>query len=211
MSEIGELTKTLYDEFFKRDLLGKFGPGSMAILAVSVALNVGTHLSVNPNAVQWLIVVAAVPLAFVTGVSLQIVGELLGLHSASPRPRYIGFRPSKGKWKEVNDDYDKRLILIRNASEDKWRAGSKAQRERFIVLKETCGNNGLALLVVLGCLLARWSSDRLGATVVVAVLALLCLVSHFLHATRQARFEIGVLEQSNLLDKNYADAMRNRV
>lgn len=210
MSDLSDLAKVLYDDLFKRDLLGKIGPGSLALLALALAMEVPKLLTSLPNGLQWLVVVASVALAFVMGVALQVVGELLGLHSASPRPSRLLLFKTGGSWQRANSAFEWRLSLIRNATADQWRSGSQMQRERFVVLKEASGNMGLALLVVVGCLLARDSMEHLAVLVSVAALAFFLVVSHYRHARRQENFEINVLEQSGLVSAGDAHKMRKR-
>jgi len=77
-----------------------------------------------------------------------------------------------------------------------------------VVLKEACGNMGLALLIAVACMAGTQGMDQTGA---VAILATLALASHALHARRQATFEINVLENNGLLTTSEASEMRRRV
>lgn len=208
---MGDFAKILYEKFFMRDLLGKIGPGFVATFAVLVALDVDATTIVSEKTL-WLLWVVAIPTLYIAGLSLQILGEQLGLHSASPKPRYfLLFFSTTGNWAKANEDHDKRLVLTRNAPPYKWGDGAKQQLERFIYLKEGSGNFALALLVVLLSLFFD-PTDLSTAIIIVLVIVILALFSsHVIHAKRQARFEILSLKQNELLKEDEANDMLTRV
>jgi hypothetical protein len=122
---MGDLAKILYEKFFMRDLLGKVGPGFVATFAVLKTLDVDVTAVVPRKEALWLLWVAALPALYIAGLALQISGERLGLHSASPKPRFLLFFSTTGNWAKANEDHDRRLVLTRNAPPDKWGDGAK--------------------------------------------------------------------------------------
>jgi hypothetical protein len=215
---MGDVVKVLYERFLMRDLLGKVGPGFVAVAAVLTALQINIPALLPDEKTLWLLWVAAIPILFLAGLALQILGERLGVHSASPRPRYyLYFFSTRGRWREANQDFDRRVALFRNIPPPSSTADAQAQRERFVYLKEGSGNMGLAILVALICLLTGglpWTDIR---CVLLLVLSFVLFTSHCMHARRQALFEIHVLNGIQttagikLLSDTDAQAMLDRI
>ena len=209
MSEISDLAKVVYDDFFRRDVLGKLGPGILAALPLALVAGFDEDMMTSLPFPEWLFWVAAIPLVYSLGVALQITGELIGLLSPSPRPRWIlfFFRP----WAAVNVDFEDRVALISNASSQQWSDGAKKQRERFVVLKEASGNSSLALMVVAVYLAIYVSPTPKGAIAVCLIAALALWASHIVHAHRQAIFEINTLRNSGIIPQQRAQEMHDRL
>ncbi len=208
MSDVADIARIIYDDFFKRDLLGKLGPGSLAVIAILDANQMDVFQLKVLKDHLWLLWIIALPTAYTLGLGLQILGELIGLHSGSPRPRYLLFFRTKGKWRKTNDDFDNRLSLISNAPVDQWLSTATRQRERFVVLKEASGNTALAVTVIFGCLL---TGHLVGWAILSGIVALVLYITHFLHAKRQATFEVNTLRRTGILNQDEADDMLSRV
>jgi hypothetical protein len=207
---MSDVIKVLYEKFFMRDLLGKIGPGFAATVAVLKALNVElTSLMLGKDAL-WLLWVASIPIIYIIGLSLQILAELVGIHSASPKPRYIFLKSSTGNWKKANDDFDLRLTKIRKATSIEWGDGAKEQRERFVYLKEGSGNFAMASIIVIISLLFKKPIEQMCDIFILIGLSLVLYASHVIHAKRQARFEIRTLFESGLIDNKMAEEMLSR-
>lgn len=207
---MGDFTKILYEKFFIRDVLGKLGPGAIAtvilLYAVADPKSAATIAKLLEGGVAFFI---ALPLFYMVGIALQISGERIGLHSSSPRPRYIlVFFRSCGNWAKANTDLDDRLVLIQTAPPDKWTDGAKEQRERLVYLKEGSGNMALALFVAAVCLYA-WPQTSI--SLLAGIFTIVLYVSHLMHAERQARFEVNVLRMSGILEPGVADSMLKRI
>lgn len=202
---MSDFAKVLYEKFFMRDFMGKLGPGAVVLVMVGYLLcGEGFDISRTPIALLW---IAGLPFAYMIGLSIQILSELLGVHSASPRPRYIVFFP---KQYPENEDLNRRTTLIGKATDTQWTVNAKEQRERFVVLKEASGNMSMAVFI--GLVLA-WSglggvniSIFLNVAGIVVVVVL--YLSHRIHASRQATYETNVLEEAGLLSKDEANTMR---
>ena len=202
---MSDFAKILYEKFFMRDFMGKLGPGAVVLVMVGYMLHrEWLDISGVPTALLW---VAGLPFAYLIGLGVQILSELLGLHSASPAPRYILFIKTKFS---ANTELDKRMALIGKATDTQWTVNAKEQQERFVVLKEASGNMSMAVLI--GLILA-WSGlgganisvfHKVAGIVVVGVLYL----SHLIHAIRQANYETRVLKEVGLLSEEEASTMR---
>lgn len=211
---MGDLAKVLYERFFLRDLLGKVAPGYFAMLALFAVVGGDGRATLgvgHPGDQGWLLWVSALPAVYMVGLALQVLGEFIGLHSPSPKPRYVCFFKATGLWREANADFDDRLAIIRNAAAERLTAGAREQRERFVVLKEASGNAALSILVVLVTGVLNDVTNSRPTWVVLSLLAAILLVSHFLHGQRQARFEINVLRDVGLLTPERAAAMAKRI
>lgn len=201
-----------------RDLLGKVGPGFVAVAPVLTALKINVAGLLPDEKTLWLLWVAAIPILFLAGLALQILGERLGVHSASPRPRYyLLFFSTRGCWFEANQDFDRRLALFRNVPPPSSTADAQAQGERFVYLKEGSGNMAIAIIVALISLIAvglPWTAVR---CLLLLLLSLVLFTSHFMHAKRQAVFEIHVLngiqntDGTKLLSDADAQVMLNNI
>ena len=201
---MADLAKILYEQFFRRDLLGKVGPGLLvAFLFQDQFSELGVSIDLSASGL-----LVVVPFAYALGVALQIGGEYVGLHSASPYPHRV-FRRTTGRWHDANIHFRDRLTIVRAAAkEGNWSADQESQRERFVVLKELSGNYSTALFVLLAVNLV--GSDRnVPLAVFAGVLASLLWLSHRLHALRQAQFEINSLEKIGEISKDIANSMRN--
>jgi len=206
---MADFAKILYEKFLMRDVLGKVAPGGIVVLillqAIGYPLSVLSTLKLPESGLAYFIVL---PLFYLIGVALQIIAELLGLHSASPRPRYVFFRPATGNWAKLNEDFDARLAIIKSAPTDKWIDGAKEQRERFVYLKEGSGNMAIALLIAAVILLVKIQGYLF---LICFTISIILYKSHIMHAERQAKYEINTLFRSGLIEKDVADKMRDRL
>lgn len=204
---MSDIVKVLYESFLMRDILGKVAPGFVSVYAGAAAFSIETTQYLPDERALWLLWVSALPILFLVGLAVQIASEFIGLHSASPRPRYvllgIGNLIAKkmcwNNWTSVNRDFDRRLALLRNPPTGELGAEFQAQRERWVSLKEGSGNMATALLIA-GTTLA-WKSDTcFGEPVVLICVSLILYSSHFVHSHRQAVFEIRTL--ANIRDSS---------
>lgn len=203
---MNNLPKVLYEKFFLRDFLGKLGPGAMVTLLLFQT--VGSPESALRFLDGGFAYFVTLPLFYVVGVSLQIIGERIGLHSSSPRPTHIFFFPTTGNWAKANEDFLTRYKLIRTAPSEKWTNGLEEQRDRIVYLKEGAGNMALALAVSAICLfiMAQKSFSLLAVSG-----AFMLYISHIIYASRQAYFEISMLGAAGLLDPDTEESMITRI
>lgn len=186
--------RLLYQKFFLRDVVGKIAPGGIAVLAAVQSLE---RLQVGGV----LFTLVALGVFFLFGLALQVVGELIGLLSASPKPHHVllvpvGWlqrAPVFAHWWQVNEDATERLTRLQCAAPGQISAEAMASWEYLAALRESAGNLALALLVTA-------LSFETGSIGVVALLLFFVLWSaHKLFAKRQARFEITILARAGLL------------
>lgn len=208
---MNDFAKVLYEKFFMRDFLGKLGPGAIVAVLFWKALASNSSISELANIPGFILWVVGVPLAYSLGLGLQILAEFIGIHSGSPAPRYILFFPTKFA---ANADIDERIALIGNADDSQWTDTNRSQWERYVVLKEAAGNMGSALLVFL-ILFATGllGSELVGGKVLWVfggVFTACCFMSHWIHANRQANYEIRTLELKDLITKEKAEKMKTR-
>ena len=209
---MSDFASIIYEKFFVRDLLGKILPGFIVTITLFSICDIQNFSDLIPfyeiRSILWVIIL---PWSLLTGLALQILGELLGLHSSSPRPKRIFFIiPTCEAWKKVNKHFKKRLTKLKNASDTEWTINAKEQRERFVYLKEGSGNLSLSLLFLFIYLLI---SDKgyIQVLIPLFIFTLLLYWSHLLFATRQAEFEIRTMKESGLLKKRNADVMLKRI
>ncbi len=209
-----ELLKSLYEKFLLRDVLGKVTPGALATTASAWALGYATPpLLTTLKDWNWY-ALALIPVFYLVGVALQIIGEFLGLHSAAPYPKAILLVPTRKTWRQAYDDFSSRLSLIRRATSAQWPPAAQEQRERFVYLKEGCGNMALALLLLALARPAWMAPHAFGQqSFLLALGALFMWLSHVIHARRQATFEIKTLSEASpaLAQPNEWEAMRLRL
>jgi hypothetical protein len=194
--------RILYQKFFLRDVVGKIAPGGLAVLAVTQNLE-------RLQSGGALLAFIALGVFFLLGLGLQVVGELIGLLSASPKPHHVFLLPVGwlqrlpmcAHWWRVNEDATERLLRLQCALPGQVSAEALAYWEYLASLREGAGNLALALLVTA-------VSFETGAIGVVALLLFFLLwSSHKLFAKRQARFEISLLARAGLLSSEEARKM----
>jgi hypothetical protein len=219
--------QVLYSKFFLRDVLGKVIPGAIAVLVLWHSFT-SDSLADLPEKVfgakdpyQWVLLLGSIPLCLLFGLALQIFGENLGAHSASPAPHHLFFQSIRKKgdnyknWGQINDDFALRLELIRAKSKELG-LDVIEQRDRLVYLKEGSGNLSLALAVgsIMGWL-GKIGFSKLdldfGPLVLFSLLVVPFWYVHWLHARRQASFEIGTLRKAGFLDVLTANDMKERL
>jgi hypothetical protein len=187
-----------------RDLLGKVAPGFVAVSAGASALSLDVRQYLPDDRTLWLLWTSALPILFLVGLAVQIASEFIGLHSASPRPRYVLFglgnliahALGRDGWSLVNRDFDMRLAMLRNPPAGALSAEFYAQRERWVYLKEGSGNMATALFIAGVCLVGRTGIQFWCPIVLMTFgLSLVLYLSHWIHAHRQAIFEIRTLNR----------------
>jgi hypothetical protein len=137
-----EFANILYKNFFLRDLLGKIVPGAIAFLALySIIPKDAVSIVSIPHTFDWLLGLVLFVSFMLFGTCVQTIGELLGLHSAHPRPLVAFLRNEKGV--TARDLFRGRMARFAKEANDT----EKEQRERYIYLKEGTGNFALALLI----------------------------------------------------------------
>ena len=160
------------------------------------------------DAGPWILWAAAVPVVYVIGLALQVLGELLGLHSATPRVMYFlgfpvtalpAFLPWVAKAQMTTRTFyrcQEQFALLNPEQRDNLSEGL----ERYVVLKEASGNFALAFFSFGGALLSSGNAD--GQPLLVPALGglgLLLLYSHRLHAAREAVLRIRTLHKFDKL------------
>ena len=204
--------KILYEQFFLRDALGKIAPGALTILAAIAVLSPkfwGHILSLNNEefAGPFLFVfyVLVISICWTVGLALQVVGEIIGLHSASSRPMGIflifGKKCKRRNLAALRYQRCRKQLIYQNLACNK---DFKSNVERLVVLREASGNFALALL----CASIFFLIDN-RCLISLALLAggVLLLYSHYLHAAREAIFEIGTLLNGKLITERRARVM----
>lgn len=225
-----DFATVIYEKFFMRDLLGKFAPGLILLVAVSRALGFSSYDLPTNDQWVWLFWIAAIPVSLLSGLTLQTVGELVGLHWGTTYPQRflllspggsilrrfcsrLGCQKFLNNWKLALDDRRLRLAKFKGAPGEILGDDAKSQRERLVYLREGSGNLGLAVLVLTLSLAIEppYNHSGLSTNLGLIVVGVLLLVTHALHTKRQATFEIGALKDANLLDPNEAKDMEGRL
>lgn len=204
--------KVLYQSFFMRDILGKVMPGLITLCAILSCFNLTVDdLSKINNGLSYPVWLIIIPLSFLTGLTLQIAGETIGLHWWSPRPAPSNLLFKKWipkNWYQVHEDWNKRFILVRSASSKQWNSKCRDQYERFVYLREGSGNLFLSILVFYTITPYRFSTFQ---HLIFITLLIMTFRTHIVHAYRQSYFEIRELEYNNLLSQEEAADMKNHI
>ncbi|MBC8527387.1 MAG: hypothetical protein H8D22_11150 [Candidatus Cloacimonetes bacterium] len=185
--------KTLYEKFFMRDLVGKIVPGAIIFLtAYTIIINSSDIIVFSfPKYLNLLVGVILFASFLILGLCVQMFGELLGLHSAHPRPlRILFFKTKLGKKsRELFDDRNEKI------EQEKISDYAKDRRERFVVLKEGSGNTAVALFISFLVFITKFSfKTNWRFYIIILILSILCYWAHVVHRTRQAYYEIKVLK-----------------
>jgi hypothetical protein len=194
-----------YQKFFLRDVVGKIAPGGIVVLALVQNLE-----TVRTTGVTFGLVLVA--LFFLIGLALQVIGELLGLLSASPKPHHLlllpvgwlqRLLPFFTRWWQVNEDATERSVRLQCASSQQIAPEALAYWEYLAALREGAGNLAIGLLAAV--LLAASENGQFGVLALLGFFVL--LAAHKLFAKRQARFEITILARAGLLSAEETRAM----
>ncbi|MGE0680313.1 MAG: hypothetical protein AB7P69_05320 [Candidatus Binatia bacterium] len=197
--------RVLYQKFFLRDVVGKIAPGGVVVLAL--AQNLETMRT--PGLPLGLVLVA---LFFLIGLVLQVIGELLGLLSASPKPHHLFLLPVGWlqrilplftRWWQVNEDATERSVRLLGVSSHQIVPEAFAYWEYLSALREGAGNLAVGLLAAV--LLVASENGQFGVLALLGFFVL--LAAHKLLAKRQARFEITILARVGLLSVEETRAM----
>lgn len=124
MSEFKNVLSQIYDKFLMRDIFAKIIPGFIFLSSLCYCLfNRGwlNHNIFSSSNILWFIILG---ISWILSFAVQSFGEQIGLI------KY--YSKSYSNWKEWYEDFIKFRKL---ASKDE-----QEQVERFIVIKETCGN-----------------------------------------------------------------------
>ena len=145
MKELENLFEALYSRFVMRDVFGKMVPGATLLVALYVVLirpdaspDQVIRLITSARTLTWLVLGM---MGWITAFGIQRLGEFVGL-------RYYGcWIPDDKSW------YKKVIHFTQVASPEEKRGF-----ERFVVIKETCGNAAFSLVLSGIVLLFIWNN-----------------------------------------------------
>jgi hypothetical protein len=135
--ELATLFDSFYSHFVLRDLFGKITPGAIVLIAMLIiVINSSDFYKFfySTNVWIWIIFISV---SWLIGFAIQGMGEIFHLIIYFPE------RISKIRW------YEEYIIFLKGAEDFE-----KQNVERFVVIKEACGNGYVAFGIVLIFLLA---------------------------------------------------------
>lgn len=191
MSEAGETIKNLYQKFVMRDLLSFITPG--AVFVVSALYWYGwslfkiIHIS---KEIPFVLYLPIFGVFYAIGFSFQFLGtcncEIMKIHNRS-------------SWKE-------HLCYLKEFSEmTKHNEEAKGQHERFVVLKQMCANNVIALFFsgpLILCRLFLRAQIELPILILLSVILIL-MILYLCKAQRRQ------LSQQEIWEDLYLDEYKN--
>lgn len=207
INSLTSLFDSFYTRFVMRDILAKVIPGSILLVFISATILSLPKVISSINSMSFGLCIVGGGAAWLVGFIVQSFGEMFKL---------IRYFPKKISW---DDEIENILAFLEVASYDE-----KLQFERFVVIKEACGNGYVALLVsflfsifikVLESLftlsfthsLLSTNSWLYGIGIALWVLAIIFLRRmHFEHVTRQHNFLYKGLNHHNLHETSSNDA-----
>ena len=189
ISQVKEAVDSLYTTFLARDLFSKVVPGGLVLATIVAVMGKDNAVSGTLPKISflgWLLVYA---LCFSIGLAVQAVGEYLKIIRAYPGDESEDtFRT---RMKEFNDSIPSNVDRI--------------QRERYVVIKETTGNFGVAILISIlilgvGCLLSKSTWVLYPAFGVPSFLVVWWF--HVVHQRRQRDWERKVINRKTEAKQN---------
>ncbi len=171
MAEGDSMFEALYNRLILRDLFGKMVPGAIALATLlhPYVTDLPIQAASLDSWLGFLVVGLIAGASWLTGFAVQAFGEHSGLL------RYFPKALDKVRWRKVKfADLDGNEIAVADASttveqryqefiDDYGRAAKQPaqvqQVERFVVIKEACGNGYLALSLGISLLTVRWLVD----------------------------------------------------
>lgn len=186
MNGLKSLFESFYGLLVLRDFFGKIIPGAVLLLAV-----VWPHVSWQTILV-WMgsfwFAIFALGLSWVTAFAAQSVGEWI--------PGGLLYYPKKlGGDKTF---YDKL-----NEFDDVARPEHQQKRERFVIIKEACGNMffcGMLAFAKVGADLLLWRDSEpspVPSAALVGILLIFLIRMHHVHVARQNQYMVSVVGQSS--------------
>jgi hypothetical protein len=183
MADSADLISSLYTRLLLRDVLGKITPGALVLVVAYFAC-----VSSAPSPSSTVLRVASAPLGvwvilallgWYAGVTVQAVGEAIGLLRHCPRGQEAEFY--------------KGLVEMQSTTPD-----AKQTHERLVVIKEACGNASLAIVLSLALLLVRLLPSPAGRLTVLGILSALGAIAlfwmHRKHLRRQEEWRTAVAQ-----------------
>jgi|SRR2546425_12632704 len=193
MSDLAPLFDALYSRLLLRDVFGKVVPGSVVIFALAASVFTAKNVADYAQSMGFWFWVLILGSAWVMAFSVQALGESTGL-----------IRYHKKEWSD-EEFYTKRLEFESCASQDE-----RQQMERFVVIKEACGNGYLAaslaiITLAVDRVVESGLSDAFQQTmgqslhVIVVLVALIVFLGrmHFIHVERQSIYLITVVRSKS--------------
>ena len=145
MNDLGQLFDAFYSHFILRDFFGKIAPGTIFLSALALWFKSPTDLleiSKGIPLVLWLLFLA---IAWLAGFAVQSFGEY-EFRALGPLILYDPRFPEKADYgADFHVDYRDLLRTGEYPQDDR-------QIERFVVIKEACGNGYVAILLSIGVL-----------------------------------------------------------
>ncbi|MCH7761148.1 hypothetical protein IIA15_07100 [candidate division TA06 bacterium] len=237
MAVVNQIFDAFYTRLVLRDIFGKVFPGLVVLLAF------GEWFKPTDELLEWLhdlsLIQAAalVAASWIAGFVVQSLGELRGegigrLIHYMPRLEHEQNRQrnnaesekgkTEGGWDDTIQVARTLRTLFREHTSGARDADQRMQYERFVVIKEACGNSYVAVMTYAAIKLlffwfnifaekdcsadsvARWKSGMpdllsLSPIIVLAVVAITALrVMHIKHVHRQYEHVVSVLQTKNV-------------
>jgi len=133
-SDIAKIIKYFYSRFILRDFLGKIIPGSLFLIIISLSvIEVGDAVKYYGYLKHFWIWLIFIGFSWLTGFAIQGIGTYKKI--------FILYYPKKIEYEEGEKKYGE---FIEKANDEQ-----RTLHERFVVLKEACGNGYFSLLLSL--------------------------------------------------------------
>ena len=190
------ILRDLYEGFFLVDVLGKVVPGLVFVVIWASVLKGSTSAVVNDvhelSAWVWLFLGGV---GWLAGFGLQGLGEIFWITTYFPKQPHV--------WAETAEAQIKKHYRERREAALKGRETDRRELERLTVIREACGNGGIALLLgVLLVVFAGFVENRTVLTLFPPLALGVGLVwMHFANAERAQWFREVVTEDEVEDDK----------
>lgn len=180
MSDIGDAIKYLYREFILRDFLSFVTPGAIVVGSMLLLHWDLCQILTFFKSIRLVLYIPIFGILFMVGFAVQCLGaEILPIIKIHGQPSHI--------------EHLKRLYMFRRIEDEK----AERQHERFVVLKQMCGNGAFAILIAIILLAIKLLAIRFRVQwpiyVAQAVIVVLIIISLFkgnrVHVRRQEELE----------------------
>jgi len=146
MADYGLVIESLYNRFLLRDFFGKIIPGSILIIIITSALidynDFWKFLNYLKEIWLWIFFIG---ISWIIGFTIQSIGEIIPFRNIKLRYYPESYIIND---KQINLDDNKwfnMYLYFKNEASDK----ENQEFERFVVIKEACGNGYIAFLIIL--------------------------------------------------------------
>lgn len=146
-TKMHSLIGDFYERLLMRDILGKIIPGMCVLIAVVIA-SLGLDRGIaQVKEVTLPLIFFGIGMSWIIAFALQYIGEKVKLLKQCPKEKSNQDQTQEAYEKKTVDKKRDEFYLKLEKFHEKCNPWQKLHAERLLVIKEACGNGGIALII----------------------------------------------------------------